>query len=212
MVSFFAYLEGLFLGLSLIVAIGAQNLFVFHQGLMGRYVFIVCLFCAVSDALLIYIGYSGMAFILNKSGNLRTFLFIFGSLWVSVYGIIKIREGVNIRDSQSFEMLNNYHLDRSLIRTLITLAGITWLNPHVYLDTVFLIGGIANTIDANSKRVFIFGAMNASFIFFFFLGYIGSKIGPLLKTHSLWRRTNIFLGLIMLAIGIHLGVSGLRGH
>ena len=212
MVSFFAYLEGLFLGLSLIVAIGAQNLFVFHQGLMGRYVFIVCLFCAVSDALLIYIGYSGMAFILNKSENLRTFLFIFGSLWVSVYGIIKIREGVNIRDSQSFEMLNNYHLDRSLIRTLITLSGITWLNPHVYLDTVFLIGGIANTIDANSKRVFIFGAMNASFIFFFFLGYIGSKIGPLLKTHSLWRRTNIFLGLIMLAIGIHLGVSGLRGH
>ena len=92
------------------------------------------------------------------------------------------------------------------------MAGITWLNPHVYLDTVFLIGGIANTIDANSKRVFIFGAMNASFIFFFFLGYIGSKIGPLLKTHSLWRRTNIFLGLIMLAIGIHLGVSGLRGH
>ena len=209
MASFFAYLEGLFLGLSLIIAIGAQNLFVFNQGLIGRYVFLICLFCAVSDALLIYIGYSGMFFILNKNENLQTFLFILGSLWVSVYGIMKIREGIKIKDSRSFEMLNNNQLDRSLSKTLITLAGITWLNPHVYLDTVFLIGSIANTVDTNNQRVFIFGAMSASFIFFFFLGYIGNKIGPLLKTHTLWKRTNIFLGLIMLAIGIHLGVSGL---
>ena len=212
MANFIAYLEGLFLGLSLIIAIGAQNLFVFQQGLIGRYVFLVCMFCSVSDALLIYIGYSGMFFILNKSENLQIFLFILGSLWVSVYGIIKIREGFNIKDSQSFEMLNNQLSDRTLVRTLITLAGITWLNPHVYLDTVFLIGSIANTIDANNQVVFIFGAMSASFIFFFFLGYIGNKIRPLIKTHTLWRRTNIFLGLIMLAIGIHLGVSGLRDY
>ena len=89
--SFIAYLEGLFLGLSLIIAIGAQNLFVFHQGLIGKYVFLVCIFCSVSDALLIYIGYSGMFFILNKSDNLQTFMLIlnFGFMWFISFGFLK---------------------------------------------------------------------------------------------------------------------------
>jgi len=196
--------------LSLIIAIGAQNLFVFQQGLIGRHVFLVCLFCALSDALLIYLGYSGMFIILNENENLQTILLFGGSLWVSTYGIMKIREGMRLRNSSSLNIMDETRMERGLFKTLITVAGITWLNPHVYLDTVFLIGSIANTIEAKRQIFFVIGAMSASFLFFFLLGYIGSKIGTKLKNPKVWKKVNIFLGVVMLLIGFHLGFSGLN--
>ena len=196
--------------MSLIIAIGAQNLFVFHQGLIGRHVFLVCLFCALSDALLIYLGYSGMFIILNENENLQTILLFGGSLWVSTYGIMKIREGMRLKNSSSLNIMDETRMERGLLKTLITVAGITWLNPHVYLDTVFLIGSIANTIEVKRQIFFVIGTMSASFLFFFLLGYIGSKIGTKLKNPIVWKKVNIFLGVVMLLIGFHLGFSGLN--
>ena len=208
--NFLIYTEGLFLGFSLIIAIGAQNLFVFHQGLIGRHVFLVCLFCSLSDALLIFLGYSGMFIILNENEYLRTILLFAGSLWVSIYGIMKIREGIRPKSPSSLNMMDKTSMERGLSKTLITVAGITWLNPHVYLDTVFLIGSIANTIEVKRQIFFVIGAMSASFLFFFLLGYIGNKIGKKLKSPSIWKKVNIFLGIVMLLIGTHLGFSGLN--
>ena len=172
--------------------------------------FLVCLFCALSDALLIYLGYSGMFIILNENENLQTILLFGGSLWVSTYGIMKIREGMRLKNSSSLNIMDETRMERGLFKTLITVAGITWLNPHVYLDTVFLIGSIANTIEAKRQIFFVIGAMSASFLFFFLLGYIGSKIGTKLKNPMVWKKVNIFLGVVMLLIGFHLCFSGLN--
>lgn len=149
-----------------------------------------------------------MFLILNENKNLYTILLFFGSFWVSIYGIIKIRDGILLKDAETFEIMNTTSVNRSLLKTLITLAGITWLNPHVYIDTVFLIGSVANTIEAKRQTFFVIGTMSSSFIFFFLLGYIGNKIGRKLTSPTVWKRINLFLGIIMLLIGIHLGYSG----
>ncbi len=206
--SFLIYTEGLLLGFSLIIAIGAQNLFVFNQGLIGRHIFWVCLFCSISDALLIYLGYSGIFLILNQNKNLHVVLIFSGSIWVFIYGLIKIRDGIRLNDLSLSETMTKDGMSRGLMKTLITVAGLTWLNPHVYLDTVFLIGSIANTIEEKRQIFFVIGAMNASFLFFFLLGYTGKKIGKKLKSPLVWKKINIFLGVIMVLIGIQLGYSG----
>ena len=200
----FNFGEGLLLGFSLIIAIGAQNLFVFQQGIIGKHVFAVCLFCSVSDALLIYLGYSGLFFIFNQNKDLQFLLVIFGTAWLGIYGLIKIWTG--LRKS----ILSNTDLDpfpghvRSLSKTLIIISGITYLNPHVYLDTVILIGSIANTVKVNYQHFFLFGAISASFIFFFSIGYLGSKIGHKIKNSGLWKVINICFGVIMVLMAIHL--------
>ena len=184
-------------------------MFVFHQGLIGRHVFFVCLFCSLSDALLIYLGYSGISLVLNESKNLQKILLFSGCVWLSIYGLFKIRDGIHIGNNDTFDTISKTNLKWGLPRTLIAVAGITWLNPHVYLDTVLLIGSITNTIEATKQVYFLIGTISASFIFFFLLGYAGNKLGSKFKNPSLWRKLNIVLGLIMLFIAFHLGLSGI---
>ena len=109
MVIFFSYIQGLLLGFSLIVAIGAQNLFVFNQGLIGKYVMIVCLFCSLSDALLILIGYSGLYLIIENNVILQNFIILIGFLWLLGYGVLKIREGMY------FDQESNLNIQISLV-------------------------------------------------------------------------------------------------
>ena len=204
MVIFFSYLQGLLLGFSLIIAIGAQNLFVFNQGLIGKYVMIVCLFCSLSDALLILIGYSGLYLIIENNVILQNFIILIGFLWLLGYGVLKIREGMYFDQESNLDIQISHTNNRNLYKTILAISGITWLNPHVYLDTVFLIGSISNSVQSEKQLSFLLGAISSSFLFFFFLGYMGFKIGPLIKSPNLWKKINISLGIIMIMISFNL--------
>lgn len=204
MVIFFSYLQGLLLGFSLIIAIGAQNLFVFNQGLIGKYVMIVCLFCSLSDALLILIGYSGLYLIIENNVILQNFIILIGFLWLLGYGVLKIREGMSFDQESNLDIQISHSNNRNLYKTILAISGITWLNPHVYLDTVFLIGSISNSVQSEKQFSFLLGAISSSFLFFFFLGYMGFKIGPLIKSPNLWKKINISLGIIMIMISFNL--------
>ncbi len=204
MVIFFSYLQGLLLGFSLIIAIGAQNLFVFNQGLIGKYVMIVCLFCSLSDALLILIGYSGLYLIIENNEILQNFIILIGFLWLLGYGVLKIREGLYFDQESNLDIQISHTNNRNLYKTILAISGITWLNPHVYLDTVFLIGSISNSVQSEKQFSFLLGAISSSFLFFFFLGYMGFKIGPLIKSPNLWKKINISLGIIMIMISFNL--------
>ena len=204
MVIFFSYLQGLLLGFSLIIAIGAQNLFVFNQGLIGKYVMIVCLFCSLSDALLILIGYSGLYLIIENNVILQNFIILIGFLWLLSYGVLKIREGLYFDQESNLDIQISHTNNRNLYKTILAISGITWLNPHVYLDTVFLIGSISNSVQSEKQFSFLLGAISSSFLFFFFLGYMGFKIGPLIKSPNLWKKINISLGIIMILISFNL--------
>ena len=204
MVIFFSYIQGLLLGFSLIIAIGAQNLFVFNQGLIGKYVMIVCLFCSLSDALLILIGYSGLYLIIENNVILQNFIILIGFLWLLGYGVLKIREGMSFDLESNLDIQISHTNNRNLYKTILAISGITWLNPHVYLDTVFLIGSISNSVQSEKQFSFLLGAISSSFLFFFFLGYMGFKIGPLIKSPNLWKKINISLGIIMIMISFNL--------
>ena len=204
MVIFFSYLQGLLLGFSLIIAIGAQNLFVFNQGLIGKYVMIVCLFCSLSDALLILIGYSGLYLIIENNVILQNFIILIGFLWLLGYGVLKIREGMSFDQESNLDIQISHTNNRNLYKTILAISGITWLNPHVYLDTVFLIGSISNSVQSEKQFSFLLGTISSSFLFFFFLGYMGFKIGPLIKSPILWKKINISLGIIMIMISFNL--------
>lgn len=204
MVIFFSYLQGLLLGFSLIIAIGAQNLFVFNQGLIGKYVMIVCLFCSLSDALLILIGYSGLYLIIENNVILQNFIILIGFLWLLGYGVLKIKEGMYFDQVSNLDIQISHTNNRNLYKTILAISGITWLNPHVYLDTVFLIGSISNSVQSEKQFSFLLGAISSSFLFFFFLGYMGFKIGPLIKSPNLWKKINISLGIIMIMISFNL--------
>ncbi len=204
MVIFFSYIQGLLLGFSLIIAIGAQNLFVFNQGLIGKYVMIVCLFCSLSDALLILIGYSGLYLIIENNVILQNFIILIGFLWLLGYGVLKIREGMSFDQESNLDIQISHTNNRNLYKTILAISGITWLNPHVYLDTVFLIGSISNSVQSEKQFSFLLGAISSSFLFFFFLGYMGFKIGPLIKSPNLWKKINISLGIIMIMISFNL--------
>ena len=190
MAIFFSYLQGLLLGFSLIIAIGAQNLFVFNQGLIGKYVMIVCLFCSLSDALLILIGYSGLYLIIENNVILQNFIILIGFLWLLGYGVLKIREGMSFDQESNIDIQISHTNNRNLYKTILAISGITWLNPHVYLDTVFLIGSISNSVQSEKQFSFLLGTISSSFLFFFFLGYMGFKIGPLIKSPNLWKKIN----------------------
>tara|TARA_A100001011_G_scaffold376424_1_gene438992 strand:- start:674 stop:1273 length:600 start_codon:yes stop_codon:yes gene_type:complete len=194
----------LLLGFSLIIAIGAQNLFVFNQGLIGKYVMIVCLFCSLSDALLILIGYSGLYLIIENNVILQNFIILIGFLWLLGYGVLKIREGMYFDQESNLDFQISHTNNRNLYKTIVAISGITWLNPHVYLDTVFLIGSISNSVQSEKQFSFLLGAISSSFLFFFFLGYMGFKIGPLIKSPNLWKKINISLGIIMIMISFNL--------
>ena len=204
MVVFFSYIQGLLLGFSLIIAIGAQNLFVFNQGLIGKYVMIVCLFCSLSDALLILIGYSGLYLIIENNVILQNFIILIGFLWLLGYGVLKIREGMYFDQESNLDLQISHTNNRNLYKTILAISGITWLNPHVYLDTVFLIGSISNSVQSEKQFSFLLGAISSSFLFFFFLGYMGFKIGPLIKSPNLWKKINNSLGIIMIMISFNL--------
>ena len=198
---FSAYLTGLGLGLSLIAAIGAQNAFVLRQGLLRQHVLAVVLTCAISDAVLIAAGVGGLDALLARWPWIEPVLRWGGVAFLFVYGLRAFRSawvGGGAMQAAS-------GAGQSLGAVLATCLAFTWLNPHVYLDTVVLIGSISSGW-AGLKWVFGAGAISASFLFFFSLGYGARLLAPVFAKPVAWRVLDALVGCIMWLIALRLAL------
>ena len=192
-------LAGFALGLSLIVAIGAQNVFVLQQGIKRSHVLPIVLTCAISDALLIAIGVGGFSWIVQSAAWLESFLLVAGAAFLFVYGAFSAYRALWPR-GETMDLSNGE--TRSLRAVLATCLALTFLNPHVYLDTVVLMGAVASQHQA--QYAFGFGAVLASFAFFFSLGYGAKGLAPIFQSQRAWRLLDAAVALIMWAIAASL--------
>ena len=183
---------GFFTGLSLILAIGAQNIFVIEQGLKKQYVFLVCLICSISDLILIFLGiflfeYFKFYFTENVQLIFNILLLIF--LIYFIYS--KIRSLYNKSD------INFGNNILSLKNIIVKTLGFTYLNPHVYSDTVFFLGNFSKNFLITNKYFFGIGASIASFLFFFSLGYLAKFFSNYLINSNVWKGINFFIIIFM---------------
>ena len=200
-----SFLTGFFLGLSLILAIGAQNAFVLRQGILGQHVFYIALFCALSDALLICIGVAGISFFLNNfiSQN-SNILFGISAIWLFGYGVIRLSSTLKPNRTIKIEASSL----KGLFPTISILAVLTFLNPHVYLDTMILIGSISQQFSGYYKITFTLGAILASFVFFFSLAYGARFLTPIMQRPFSWKILDSLIALIMFFIAFQLASAG----
>lgn len=198
--------QGFSLGAGLIVAIGAQNAFVLRQGLVKRHVLPLVLFCALSDALLIAAGSAGFGSLVAASPLLLKLAAFGGAAFLAAYGLRALRNALKpqVLAAGAAETV-------SLGRALATVAAFTFLNPHVYLDTVVLVGGIAGRYPADERLWFAGGAMTASLVWFAALGYGARLLAPLFARAVAWRILDTLIAAIMLTLAGGLLLSGLDG-
>ena len=187
-----AALAGFALGLSLILAIGAQNAFVLRQGLRRAHVLPVVLVCAVSDALLIAAGVAGFGALTLAVPGLEWAMRLFGAAFLIWYGARMLRSAWT-----GSAALEPGAEAQSLRAALLTCLALTWLNPHVYLDTIVLIGAVSARYDA---LPFALGAMASSFVFFFALGFGARSVAPFFARPVAWRLLEALIGLTMWVI------------
>jgi L-lysine exporter family protein LysE/ArgO len=190
-------LSGFALGISLILAIGAQNAFVLRQGLMRQHVLPVVLVCAFSDAVLIAAGVSGFGALAKAVPGLEWAMRLFGAGFLVWYGLRTLRSAW-----QGGAQLEAGQAAGSLQAAVLTCLALTWLNPHVYLDTVVLLGAVSAQYD--DKLAFGLGAVTASFVFFFSLGFGARLLAPLFARPRAWQVLDLIIGLTMLAIAAKL--------
>jgi len=191
-------LLGFITGLSLILAIGAQNIFVIEQGLKKQYIFLVCIICSISDLLLIFLGiflfqYFGNFFNSTIELILNILLFIF--LAHFIYGKISIQKN-KINFNQEVKSI-------SLTGIITKTLAFTYLNPHVYSDTVFFLGNFSKNLLMIDKYYFGIGASIASFLFFFSIGYLSKMLSQYLQSEMIWRRINLFIIIFMSIIALY---------
>lgn len=188
------FIQGFIIGSSLIIAIGPQNLYVINQGLKKNFVFIVVLICSLSDSLLIVCGIYLSNNILSLNPSIITIMKLIGGIWLILYGINKIK------NSRQHEIKSSEINEASFTKVVLTTLAITYANPHVYLDTVILLGSIS--INFDSKLYFGLGAIFASFIFFFSLGYFSNFLSQYVKSPKVWFYVDNVMGFLMLFYGL----------
>ena len=193
------FVYGFSLGFSLILAIGAQNAFVLKQGLKGEFVFLVCFICAVSDAFLILIGVSGFHILVSQFPSVVTVARYGGGLFLFVYGLLSFRTAL----SSGQKLVPSEKQSGDWYKATLTCLAFTWLNPHVYLDTVVLLGSISSQF-AGQLLYFATGAMSASFVFFFSLGYGARLLRPVFEKPRSWQVLEIIIGFVMWTIAAKL--------
>jgi len=191
--------RGFALGASLIIAIGAQNAFVLRQGLLRRHVFPVTVFCAVSDAFLITLGAAGFGSLVAASPILLAVVGLGGAAFLATYGVHAFRRALRPSALSPLEASA-----APFLRTMITVAALTYLNPHVYLDTVMLLGGIAGRYAVAERVWFAGGAMAASFVWFLGLGYGARLLAPVFARPAAWRVLDVIIGVVMWSIALGL--------
>lgn len=194
-----SYLTGFLLGLSLILAIGAQNAFVLKQGLKKHFVFTVCLICALSDAILITLGVAGFGVVIKQFPQIELFSRYAGAAFLTVYAIKSFISAFK----SSHTLLAEGELPPSLAKTVLACLAFTWLNPHVYLDTLVLMGSISTQYES-TKVAFTLGAISSSFLFFFSLGYGSRFLIPIFSKPNSWKVLEFVIGVMMIGIAFKL--------
>ena len=189
---------GFFTGLSLIFAIGAQNIFVIEQGLKKQFVFIVCLICAISDFLLIFLGIflfhyfeSFFTPLIELIFNVLLLLFLLNFIWGK------------IKENRKEVQIDASNIKTSLFQTIYRTLGFTYLNPHVYSDTVFFLGNFSKNFLVSQKYLFGIGASISSLIFFFALGYLSKYLSNYLKNDKIWKIINLIIILFMSCLAFY---------
>lgn len=196
-----SYITGFLLGISLILAIGAQNAFVLKQGLKKHHVFTVCLICALSDAILITLGVAGFGVVIKQFPQIELFARYAGAAFLTVYSIKSFISAFK----SSHNLVAEGELPPSLSKTILACLAFTWLNPHVYLDTVVLMGSISTQYES-TKVAFTLGAVTSSFVFFFALGYGSRFLIPIFSKPNSWKVLEFFIGVMMISIAYSLVV------
>lgn len=190
-----AFVYGLGIGFSLILAIGAQNAFVLKQGLKQQYVFWVCFICALSDSILIYLGVTGFSKIVVNFPLILIVSKYFGAAFLFLYGLRNFYSAL-----KSTSSLNPSDIEKdSLLKIIGMCLAFTWLNPHVYLDAIILIGSISVQF-SDQLYLFAAGTILASWIFFFSVGYGAKMLLPLFKKTRSWKILDVLIGVTMWTI------------
>jgi len=192
-------LLGFFTGLSLILAIGAQNIFVIEQGLKKQHIFLVCLICSISDLILIFLGIFLFHYFIQYFNS--TIELIFNILLI-IFLIHFIYSKIKVFNS-SIDFNSNTK-DISKFNILLKTLGFTYLNPHVYSDTVFFIGNFSKNFLINQKLLFGLGASIASFLFFFLMGYLFKYLSKYAQSKKIWKVINIFIITFMSFLSLYI--------
>ena len=195
-------LQGTLISGGLIIAIGAQNAFILRQGLLGQKVFYACAVCFICDALLITLGILGVGSILQKSPFFLNTLAILGAIFLFWYGFNSFFRAYKGDSHLHIEQGTNK--EQTVAKLMLTTLAITLLNPHVYLDTLVIIGGIGGTLGSEQKRWFLLGSLIASFVWFFGLGYASKKLIPLFENSKTWVILDSIIGVVMCWIAVGL--------
>ncbi len=198
-------LEGFLVSLGLIVAIGAQNAFILKQGLKKEHIFWLCLICSLSDAILIICGVKGVGIFIAKSQIFLLAITIFGAIFLFGYGFISLKsafknEALHVKKQDK---------NQTFKKAVFSVLALTFLNPHVYLDTFLLIGSIGGAYSPQNQNLFILGAVSASFAWFFSLGYGTKVLIPLFNKPKTWKILDFLIAIIMffIAFGLVLRAS-----
>ena len=194
-----AFISGFGLGFSLILAIGAQNAFVLKQGIKKEHVFVICFVCALSDAILIFLGVSGFGYLVEQFPTLQTVAKYGGFAFLVIYGLKSFYTAWRM----SHELKSQELPTPTLTKTILLTLAFTWLNPHVYLDTVILLGSVSTKF-GDLAPLFGFGAMTSSFVFFFSLGYGAWILTPIFDKAIAWKILEVLIGVIMLSLSLML--------
>ena len=181
-------LLGFFTGLSLILAIGAQNIFVIEQGLKKQYIFLVCIICSISDLILIFLGIFLFHYFTQYFNSTIELVFNILLLIFLLHFIYS-----KIRTYNSSINFNIETKEISKFNILLKTLGFTYLNPHVYSDTVFFLGNFSKNFLLNQKVLFGVGASISSFLFFFLIGYLSKFLSKYAQNHKIWKVINIFI-------------------
>lgn len=199
--SFTPFFSGFALSAALIMAIGAQNLFVLRQGLRREHVGPIVLFCGCADAALIAAGVGGMGAFLAALPQLTKLLAMGGAGFLGWYGV-KALQRMAAPDAMSAAVGGGLTLGRAVVAT----AGFTFLNPHVYLDTVLLMGAAGSAQPASLRPIFVTGAASASFAWFAALGYGARILQPVFARPAAWRVLDAVVGIVMLTLAASLAL------
>ena len=200
MIELDVFIKGFIVSLSLIVAIGAQNAYILKLGLLKQHVLIAVLFCVIVDSILISAGVLGLGFFIQGNQFLINGIAIFGILFLTGYALLSFKSALK---NESLKI--DDEIKTNPIKQVITfLSMFTFLNPHVYLDTILLIGGIGANVGEGMKLYFIIGASAASAFWFFSLGFGARFLIPLFKKPITWKILDISIGFLMLFIAYSL--------
>jgi L-lysine exporter family protein LysE/ArgO len=193
-----AFTRGLALCFGLIVAIGAQNTFVLRQGLRGEHVLPVVLFCSAADALLVFAGVAGMSQMLANSPALAAYLAAGGAVFLFAYAAMAMRRALHVHSLQVAGMAGRRV---ALGGVMLQLAAFTFLNPHVYLDTLMLMGSVGAAQPGAGRWFFVAGAASASLVWFTSLGFGARLLAPWLNRPNAWRWLDASIALMMAVLG-----------